>query len=73
MRQTNSVFVHLHCVSFMFHAVCSPIKGGLQQQGEGCDGRLAQAFPSDANRLECFSFSQCMFSFCGRERMFLRH
>ena len=27
-----------------------PIKHGLQEQGEGCDGRLVQAFLSDAIR-----------------------
>ena len=47
----------------------SPIKDGVQQSGEGCDGRLVQASPSDASRLECCSmFSQCMFLFWWRER-----
>ena len=36
------------------------IKDGLQQKGEGCDGRLVQALLSDASRMERFSiFWQC--------------
>ena len=50
-----------------------PSRNGLQQEGEGCDGRLVQAFPSEACRLECCSmFSQCMFSLCRGSRHFLR-
>ena len=39
-----------HCCSVLS---LPPIKGGLQQNGEGCDGRLVQALLSDASRLEC--------------------
>ena len=40
----------------------------MQQQGDRCDGRLVQASPSDASRLEyCSMFLQCVFSFVEEE------
>ena len=40
-----------HCCSVLS---LPPIKDGLQQYEEGCDGRHVLALLGDANRLECF-------------------
>ena len=63
-RASSDVFRVLAVCYAYCSVALSPIKDGLQQEGNGCDGRLVQASPRDASRLECCAmFLQCVFFF----------
>ena len=50
--ETTGGFDHLSHASCC-SATLSPIKDGLHQLGEGCDGRCVQAPLGDASTFEC--------------------